>query len=189
MCCLLQCISFQQVLTQKYQSLVYSLIRLTVRVSTIFSHIWGIIVHPWEGFSQAFPGVLTQPSMCIHLTTASKTCRCILASGKAESATGQTVNTNQHPAKSLLSTRATKCIHPWAYKISGSGRKTFKFCPPPPHPPLHLPSPHLTLLCSSHTYLWETEDYWTAPSLFKAHHWCICPAAQTGSVLYTDSCT
>lgn len=94
----------------------------------------------YSAFRQACPGVLTQPSMCVRLTTASKTCRCTLAPGRAESVTGWTVNNNQHPAKSLLSTQATKCIHPWVCKISGSGRKTFKFCTPypPPISPLHI---------------------------------------------------
>ena len=33
---------------------------------------------------------------------------------------------------------------------------------------------HLMLLCSSHTYLWETEIHWLTPSLcclFRAHGW------------------
>lgn len=43
-------ISFQQVLIQKYQSLVYQFIRSAVKESAVISHIWGIIVHPWEVF-------------------------------------------------------------------------------------------------------------------------------------------
>lgn len=49
-------------------------------------------------------------------------------------------------------------------------------------------SAHLTLLHWRHIYLWKTESQWKSPSLcclFSTHGWCICPAAQTGSVLCT----
>lgn len=57
-----------------------------------------------------------------------------------------------------------KHIPPRACIISGWGQPNIKI--------LILFSPHLTLLCSSHTYLWETEFHWITPSfscLFRAH--------------------
>ena len=91
--------------------------------------------------------------MWINRSAASKTCRCIYhASGQTVSLAWRSLNNNQHPANCR----------------PGQTSKSF----PPVFCFFFLP--HLTLLCSSHTYLWETEIHWLTPSLcclFRAHGW------------------
>lgn len=64
--------------------------------------------------SGACPGLLTPPSMCIHLNAASKACRCTLR--LRQSRVGHWMDPKQ--PSSLLSIPAMNCIHPRACKIS-----------------------------------------------------------------------
>lgn len=67
--------------------------------------------------SQAYPGVLTPPHVCIHLTTESKTCRCIPRLGQSGVSHWMDWKQQTNILPIAFCQPAPTCVHPQACKI------------------------------------------------------------------------